>query len=359
MGKFVLLILVLVNSLLCKGQEGYRINGKIDGIASDLLYLISDEGGKPDTLGTARIVNGTFEFAGKVNFARAAYIITADQARVVPLILENTHFMINMNDRRVLVKGGEQQEILARFNKLNIELLQVQNTIQQEYNQAEQSGDWKKLKALNERFEMAILDARNKEEELLREYADSYVAAHVVAAGAQQLELDLLKKRYALLGDAAKQTLPGQAVTALIADMERFAEGNVVPDFTVISQTGDSLSLYPVKGKLKLLVFWESTDPACREENVNLLDIYQKYHLRGLEIISISRDSNVQAWEKAINTDGMFWKQGVDSNSVVFDRYHVQALPYILLLDEENKIITKNLKGDDLRKKVAGLLKKK
>ena len=359
MERFVLLILVVVSSLLCRGQEGYRINGKIDGISSGVLYLVSDESGKPDTLGTARIVNGTFEFTGKVNSARAAYIVTAEQARVVPLILENTHFMVNMNERRVLVRGGEQQEILVRFNKLNIDLLQVQNTLQQEYNQAEQSGDRKKLKALNEQFEMAIGYARDKEDELLREYADSYVAAHVVAAGAQQLELDLLKKRYALLGDVAKQTVPGQAVAALIADMERFSEGNIVPDFTVMSQTGDSLSLYPVKGKLKLLVFWEATDLACREENVNLLDMYQKYHLRGLEIVSISRDSNVQVWEKAINTDGMFWKQGIDSSSVVFDHYHVQTVPYILLLDEENKIIAKGLKGKALQKKIGEELKKK
>lgn len=359
MERFVLLILVLVSSLFCRGQEGYRINGKIDGISGDVVYLVSDESGKPDTLGTARVVNGTFEFIGKVNTARSAYIVTADQAGVIPLILENTRFMVNMNGRRVLVKGGEQQEILMRFNKLNIDLLQIQNTLQQEYNQAEQSGDRKRLKALNEQFEVAIWNARDKEEELLREYADSYVAAHVVAAGAQQLELDLLKKRYALLGDAARRTVPGQAVAALIVDMETFSEGNVVPDFTVMSQTRDSLSLYPVKGKFKLLVFWESTDLSCREENVNLLDMYQKYHLRGLEIISVSRDSNVQAWEKAINTDGMFWKQGIDSSSVIFNRYHVQTVPYILLLDEENKIIAKGLKGTDLRKSVSGLLKKK
>ena len=53
MERFVLLILVLVSSLFCRGQEGDRINGKIDGISGDVLYLVSDESGKPDTLGTA------------------------------------------------------------------------------------------------------------------------------------------------------------------------------------------------------------------------------------------------------------------------------------------------------------------
>lgn len=359
MEKFILIILLLADSFVCRAQEEYRINGKIDGTSSEYLFLISNENGKSDTLGTARIINGVFEFSGSVDAAQAAYIVSADQKSIVPLILENTPFMINMNDRRALVKGGEQQEIFAQFNKLNADLIQVQNAIRQEYLQAERVGDKKKIEDLHELFETAIAEARAKEEELLRKHADTYVAAYVVAAGAPQLEMEALRERYALLGDAAKQTIPGRSVASLIADMEKFTVGNVVPDFTVTSQTGDSLSLYPVKGRLKLLVFWESTDPSSREENVNLLDIYQKYRLRGLEIISISRDSNVQAWEKAINTDGMFWKQGIDPNSIVFDRYHVKTIPYTLLLDEENKIIAKSLKGSDLRKRIAELLKKK
>jgi len=359
MVRFVLLILLLANFIVCHAQEEYRINGKIDGISVEYLFLISDEGGQLDTLGTARIVNGVFEFRGSVDAVRTAYIVSADQNSIVPIILENTQFMINMNNRRALVKGGEQQEILAQFSKLNADLMQKQNAIQQEYRQAEQGGDKEKVEELQKSFETAITEARAEEEVLLRKYADTYVAAYVVAAVAHQLEVEMLKERYALLGDAAKRTIPGRSVAALIADMEKFTEGNIVPDFTVISQTGDSLSLYSVKGKLKLLVFWESIDPSCRSENVNLLDIYQKYRLRGLEIISISRDSNIQAWEKAINTDAMFWKQGIDPNAVIFDRYHVKRIPYALLLDEENRIIAKDLKGNELRKKIVGLLKKK
>ena len=237
--------------------------------------------------------------------------------------------------------------------------MQTQNRIQQEFQQAEQTGNKNRMQTLRKQFEEAVINARQEEEQLLKQYADSYVAAYVVAVGARQFELKTLKIRYGLLGDSAKATIPGRFVAELIADMEKFVEGYVVPDFTVATQAGDSLSLYPVKGKLKLVVFWESTDSLCREENVNLLDIYQKYHLRGLEIISISRDQNVQVWEKAIHMDGMFWKQGIDRNSVVFNRYHVKTVPFSILLDGENKIIAKDLKGTELQKRIGELLKRK
>lgn len=244
------------------------------------------------------INNGVFIFTGKINQPLAAYLMLENGGGVVPLILENVNFMVNISSTGALIQGGKQQEIFNLFSRNNMKLLQTQNRIQQEFQQAEQTGNKNRMQTLRKQFEEAVINARQEEEQLLKQYADSYVAAYVVAVGARQFELKTLKIRYGLLGDSAKATIPGRFVAELIADMEQFEEGYVVPDFTVTTQVGDSLSLYPVKGKLKLVVFWESTDSLCREENVNLLDIYQKYHLRGLEIISISRDQNVQVWEK-------------------------------------------------------------
>lgn len=360
MNKILLLFSLMIGSTIaCKAQEGYQISGKVDGIADGKILLVSEESGKLDTLATTLINNGVFIFTGKVNQPLAAYLMLENGSGVVPLILENVNFMVNISSTGALIQGGKQQEIFNLFSRNNMKLLQTQNRIQQEFQQAEQTGNKNRMQTLRKQFEEAVINARQEEEQLLKQYADSYVAAYVVAVGARQFELKTLKIRYGLLGDSAKATIPGRFVAELIADMEQFEEGYVVPDFTVTTQVGDSLSLYPVKGKLKLVVFWESTDSLCREENVNLLDIYQKYHLRGLEIISISRDQNVQVWEKAIHMDGMFWKQGIDRNSVVFNRYHVKTVPFSILLDGENKIIAKDLKGTELQKRIGELLKRK
>ena len=354
MSKSLLLLFLLIATLGVQAQDGYRISGKIDGVADGELLLVSDENGRSEQMATTRITNGAFMFTGKVDAPVAVYITTPDQKVVIPFILENTVVMLNVGDSRALIKGGEQQDIFARFNRLTVDLLQLQNQYQQAYLQAEQARDKKKLQELTKQFEEAVTLGQQKEKELLQQHAD-----YVVAAGARSLELEPLKARYNLLGETAKQTVPGRFVASQIEELEQLSVGNEAPDFTVVSQTGDTLSLYPIKSKLKLLVFWDSNNLKCREDNVTFLDIYQKYHLRGLEIVSISREGNRQAWLKAINQDGMFWKQGLDANSTVFNRYHVLSIPYTVLLDEENKIIAKNLQGVDLRKKIAELLKRK
>ena len=173
------------------------------------------------------------------------------------------------------------------------------------------------------------------------------------------MELEVLKARYGILSDAAKETVPGRAVEAFIEELEKLTEGELAPDFTVVSPQGDSLSLHPLKAKAKLIHFWTSGNNACRENNVELLDIYQKYHLKGLEIISVSRDQDRSNWLKAVNEDGMVWKHGIDGNAVVFQRYHVLSVPYTILLNEENEIVGKNLSTAALKNKLAELLKKK
>ena len=238
-------------------------------------------------------------------------------------------------------------------------LLQEQERIQNEFWQAEQVGDTSRMRSLTKQFERVITDARSRERVLLEKYSDTYVAALVVASGMYQLELDTLKARYALLSESARATVPGCSIAALISTWENIKEGNVAPDFMVSSLQGDSLSLHSVKSKLKLIHFWESSDAACRRDNVKLLDLYQRFHLKGLEIISVSSDKNEQVWVKAVNTDGMFWRNGLDRNLRTFYLYGVKTLPYTILLDEENHIIAKNLEIKVLQKKINELLKKK
>ena len=360
MKKLVTLICIAMGcTIACKAQEGYRVSGKIDGIPDGTLLLVSDEKGKPDTLGVTRVTNGAFVFTGKVDAPMAVYIAAPGQKNVIPLMLENTSFMLNVGSRGALIKGGALQEIYSQFSKVNSDLLQKQDRIMEEHRQAQLDRDIKKMQALRKQFEDVVEEARLQEKALLEKYANSYVAAYVVAAGMRQLELEVLKARYGILSDAAKETVPGRAVEAFIEELEKLTEGELAPDFTVVSPQGDSLSLHPLKAKAKLIHFWTSGNNACRENNVELLDIYQKYHLKGLEIISVSRDQDRSNWLKAVNEDGMVWKHGIDGNAVVFQRYHVLSVPYTILLNEENEIGGKNLSTAALKNKLAELLKKK
>lgn len=359
MKRGILLGIVLFVGFVTNAQDRYQVSGKINGVTEGTLLLMTDKDGKSDTLNSTQVKNGFFILEGRVNDPVAVYIALENKDEIIPFILENANIMINVNNTGTLIQGGEQQEIFKQFTRINMLLLQEQKRIQNEFRQAEQSGDNSRMRTLANQFEKVITTARQQEKELLEKYSDTYVAAFVVACGMYQQELDTLKVRYDLLGESAKETEPGRSVAALISMWENIKEGNIAPDFTVFSLQDDSLSLHSVKGKLKLLHFWASDDAASRRDNVNMLDLYQRFHLKGLEIISISRDENEQAWVQAVNTDGMFWRNGLDRSLRIFHLYGVKELPYTILLDEENRIVAKNLDTKVLQKKINELLKKK
>ena len=247
---------------------------------------------------------------------------------------------------------------MNQFSKINIDLLEGQNRIQEEFKQAQQKGDKKKMQILQKQLENVLENTLQQEKMLLQKYSNSYAAAYVIFHEMKQLEERFLIDKYMLLTKEAQETVPGRIIKTYIEEWECLTEGNVAPDFTLFSSTGDSLSLYPLKGKLKLIHFWSCEDIACSQENVELLDLYQRYHLKGLEVIGVFVGNDKQKWRKTLIEDGMIWIHGFDENHRVADLYHVKKLPTTILLDAENHIIAKNLFGKDLQRKIGEFLKK-
>lgn len=88
----------------------------------------------------------------------------------------------------------------------------------------------------------------------------------------------------------------------------------------------------------------------------NVCKVYKKYHDKGLEIIGVSLDSKVPDWQQAMVVEKMKWLNILDVRQQIATRYFVRGIPHTLLLDENNRIIAKNLRGKALEKKIAELL---
>ena len=110
-----------------------------------------------------------------------------------------------------------------------------------------------------------------------------------------------------------------------------------------------------MKAKVKILDFWASWCHPCRAENPTLRKIYDKYHDRGLEIVRVSLDTARAPWVKAIEKDGMNWLHAsdLDEGTTARDVYEVYGIPYMLILDENNRIISDGLRGEALEKFIA------
>ena len=137
-----------------------------------------------------------------------------------------------------------------------------------------------------------------------------------------------------------------------------FSVGGQAPDFTQQSPDGEDINLSDFKGKLLLVDFWASWCGPCRKENPNVVAMYEKYKDKGFEILGVSLDKNKERWIGAIEKDGLTWPQVSDlkgwSNKVA-QLYGVRSIPHTILLDEEGKIIARNLRGRSLEEKLEEL----
>ncbi len=98
--------------------------------------------------------------------------------------------------------------------------------------------------------------------------------------------------------------------------------------------------------KYTLIVFWASWCVPCRNEHADLNNIYSLYSQKGLTILGISLDNEIEKWKTAIGFDKLTWPQMIDTNAFkgeISTYYAINAIPFNILIDSNRIIIAKNL----------------
>ena len=111
--------------------------------------------------------------------------------------------------------------------------------------------------------------------------------------------------------------------------------------------------------RLKKLNSWQKVKYLGKVPFKDVKKVYEKYKSKGLEIIGVSLDVKVDAWRKAIETDGLPWLHMSDLkgwNSIVTDVYQIHGIPMLFVLDENNRIVDEGLRGEELEKCVQKVL---
>jgi len=133
--------------------------------------------------------------------------------------------------------------------------------------------------------------------------------------------------------------------------------GRIALDFTQNDTLGKPITLSSFRGKYLLIDFWASWCGPCRRENPNVVKAFHKYRDKGFHILGVSLDrpGQKEKWMKAIHDDRLAWTQVSDLKfweNEVAKQFGISAIPQNLLLDPEGKIIAKNLRGEELDKKL-------
>ena len=125
--------------------------------------------------------------------------------------------------------------------------------------------------------------------------------------------------------------------------------GQVVPDFSLPSMNGEEVAIRSFRGKYVLLDFWASWCGPCIGEMPNVHKAYDLLHDKGLEVVSVSTDRRESDWRKAMKEKQMEHFVNLrDTKGVLHEIFNRDAIPFILLLDTQGRIVAKELRGKDI-----------
>ena len=172
----------------------------------------------------------------------------------------------------------------------------------------------------------------------------------------------ILETFYKGLNETDKDSEKGKKLASFLKEYANVQIGAKVTDFTLPDIKKKDKTLYKNLGKYTIIDFWASWCAPCRQENPNIVELYGKYQKKGLKIIGISLDTEEQKWISAIEKDNLTWLQLsnlIGWKEPLLQHFKVTSIPKLIILDKKGTIIAKDLRGEELTKKIEELFSKK
>lgn len=139
-------------------------------------------------------------------------------------------------------------------------------------------------------------------------------------------------------------------------------KNSVIANYNVHDTEGKNISTTDYKDIILLITFWASWDEESRMRQRELIAIKEKYKEHNLDILSVSLDTDRQAWLQAIAEDSVTWRQANDFDgwdTSLAQRMQIDHLPANMLLNTARRIQATDIYGEELDKRIGELTKPK
>lgn len=332
MKKLFIAIMVMMAVTSC---NSFKINVNLENSNGKTVYLQRYDGEKMNNMDSVVAKNNQAVFKVKKSDNNDAFCLMVNGWRR-PL----TFFADNQN---VTIEGDYQN-----YNGINVLASESQEKLNIFMKKANDIEDEQKTYYY-------VLD-------FVKQNIDNPLGAYALYRYKWAFELGELEKLYSLMPENMQSGYKTE-LAKYVENVKKTSPGKKYIDFTQNDVNGNALSLSDVVGKSKIIIldFWASWCPDCRKANPELVALYNQFKDKGLDIVSVSLDTDAEKWKKAIADDNLSWKNHVSDlkgwGNEAAGLYTIAFIPQTLVIDANGMILDKNLPFEKLEDLISNIVK--
>ncbi|MBL4677962.1 MAG: AhpC/TSA family protein [Mucilaginibacter sp.] len=379
MKKLLFPILALLPALsFAQSAKDFSIKGKVaNANANTKIYLVYAIGSNNVT-DSSTVVNGDFSFKGAVadpvtatlfldrkNLGFSKYVDVNFPDGKPSTTADGLAFFLEQGNMNVAIKDSankaditgsqlndDNKALKAQLQTLTDKAKALSAEAQKATSEQQRSPAFQNT--MQGKYKALQVEQKDILKNFVSSHPDSYISLLALSSyGGPAPDVNELEPLFNTLSDNLKKSDGGRAMKAGLDGLKVTAIGSLAPDFTQNDVNGKPVSLSSFRGKYVLVDFWASWCGPCRQENPNVVKLFNKYKGKNFTILGVSLDKNTgkEAWLAAIKNDGLTWTQVSDLqfwNNLAAKLYNIQSIPANFLIDPQGKIVAKNLRGDDL-----------
>jgi len=352
------------NALKKDKNPSYTIDVTVRGVEDATpLFLYVHRDGEMTILDTVNLKDSKAEFTGTVESPEMMYINIGTTNKAINLFVENSKIQVSVHADSLIeavVTGSSTQNDFVSLRAALEPISQRSNELNQRYQVAMATNDTAAIRQIQIEAKSLQPDQVRAIKTFLLDKGSSFLTPFIIRNYLfDQIDGNELDSMLSKLDTVIYHSPDYKFLAEQLPHMKKVAIGQPAAEIALNDPAGNAVSINSFKGKFLLIDFWAAWCRPCREENPNVVKLYNDYKNKGFEILGVSLDDDRDKWLQAIKDDKLTWSQVSDLRgweSEGAKLYLVNAIPYNVLLNRDGVIIAKNLFGDALRKKLEELL---